>query len=166
VIPQIYLFHFSYISDNMSRSNSSIHGGRHGEEEPPVARAELHQMADSVLEAMERMLDARIPAYGRRAPRHQYDECGGENSDTGHERFRDGRGGGRRAGHHGRDGGQAHEHGRDHHVHFEDEEFDDFDHEEGSNDNENPFQMMGCLGGAEIVGGVLIKKIETSSWSS
>ena len=41
-------------------------------------------MADSPLEAMERMLDARMPADRRRAPRHQYDESGGENSDVGH----------------------------------------------------------------------------------
>ena len=64
MIPQIYLFHFSCISANMAVSNSSIHGGRHGEEEPPVARVELHQMADSILEAMERMLDARMPVDG------------------------------------------------------------------------------------------------------
>ena len=43
----------------MTGSDSSIRGDRHGEEEPPVARAELRQMADSLLQAMERMLDAR-----------------------------------------------------------------------------------------------------------
>jgi len=48
----------------MTGSNSSIHGDRHGEEEPPVAWAELHQMACSLLQAMERMLDARIPHLG------------------------------------------------------------------------------------------------------
>ena len=96
-------------------------------------------MADSPLEAMERMLDARMPADRRRAPRHQYDESGGENFDAGHDHFRDGHGDGRRAGHHGRNGGRAHSHGRDHRVDFEDEEFSDFDHEEGSDDNENPF---------------------------
>ena len=85
----------------MTGSNSSIHGDRHGEEEPPVARAELRQMADSLLQAMERMLDARIPADGRRVPRHQFDESGAENSDAGHDRFRDGHDGGRWAGHHG-----------------------------------------------------------------
>jgi len=63
----------------MSRSNSSIHGGHHGEEEPPIARADLHQMADSLLQAMERMLDARIHADRRKAPWHQYDESGGKN---------------------------------------------------------------------------------------
>ena len=139
MIPQIYLLHFSCTSANMVGSNSSIHGGRHGEEEPPVAWAKLCQMADSLLEAVERMFNERMPTDGQRAPRHQYDESGGENSDAGHDRFRDGRGGGRRAGHHGRDGGRAHRRGRDHRLHFDDEEFDDFDHEEGSNDNENPF---------------------------
>ena len=43
----------------MTGSNSSIHENRHGQGEPPVARAELRQMADSLLQAMERMLDAR-----------------------------------------------------------------------------------------------------------
>jgi hypothetical protein len=56
--------HFSCISANMAGSNSSIHGGRHGEEEPPIARGELRQMVDSLLEAMEWMLDARMPADG------------------------------------------------------------------------------------------------------
>ena len=98
-------------------------------------------MADSLLQAMERMLDARIPADGRRAPRHQSDESGAENSNGGHDRFRDGRGGGRRAGHHGQDGGRAHGHGRGHRVCFDDEEFDNFDHEEGS--DENPFANDG-----------------------
>jgi len=92
-------------------------------------------MADSLLQAMERMLDARIPADGRRAPWHQYDESGAENSDTGHDRFRDGRAGGRWAGHHGQDGGQAHGRGRGHRVHFDDEEFKWSD--------ENPFANDG-----------------------
>jgi len=69
----------------MTGSNSSIHGDRYGEEEPHVARAELRQMAHSLLQAMERMLDARIPGDGRRAPWHQYDESGAENSDAGHD---------------------------------------------------------------------------------
>ena len=117
----------------MIGSNSkSIHGNRHGEE-PPVARAELRQMADSLLEAMERMLDARIPTDGRRAPRHQYNESGAENSDAGHD-SRDGRGGGRRAGCHGQDGGRAHGRGRGHHVHFDDEEFEWPDENHFAND--------------------------------
>jgi len=48
----------------MLGSSSSIHGNRHGEEEPPVAQAELHQMEDLLLQAMKRMLDARITADG------------------------------------------------------------------------------------------------------
>jgi len=130
----------------MSGSNSNIHGGRHGEEKPPVARVELHQMANSFLEAMERMLNARMPADRRRAPRHQYDESGGENSDARHDRFRDDCGGGRRASHRRRDGGRAHGRGRDHRVRLEDEESDDFDHEEGFGDNENPFANDGLFG--------------------
>jgi len=118
----------------MTGSNSSIRGDRHGEEFP-VAWAELHQMADSLLQAMERMLDARIPADGQRAPQHQYDESGAQNSDAGHDRFRDGHVGGRRAAHHGQDGGRAHGRGHGHHVHFDDEEFYNFDHEERSDEN-------------------------------
>jgi len=98
-------------------------------------------MADSLLQAMERMLDARIPVDGRRAPRYQSDESAAKNSNGGHDRFRDGCGGGRRTGHHGQDGGRAHRRGRGHHVHFDDEEFDNFDHEEGS--DENPFANDG-----------------------
>jgi len=128
----------------MTESNSSIHGDRHGEEEPPVARAELRQMVDSLLQAIKRMLDARITADGRRAPRHQYDESGAKNFDAGHDRFRDGCGGGRRAGHHGQDGGRAHGRGRGHHVHFDDEEFDNFHQEEVS--DENPFAYDGLHG--------------------
>ena len=61
------------------------------------APASLTEVAFRLLQAIERMLDARIPAYRRRAPRHQYDESGGENSDAEHDHFRDG--------HHGQDGG-------------------------------------------------------------
>jgi len=128
----------------MIGSNSSIRGDRHGEEEPPIARAELRQMVDSLLQAMERMLDARIPMDGWRAPRHQSDESGAENSDAGHDRFRDGRGGGRQAGRHGQDGGSAHGHGHGHRVHFDDEEFDKFHQEERS--DENPFAYDGLHG--------------------
>ena len=82
--------------------------GRHGKEEPPVARAELHQMANSLLKAMERVFNECMPIDGRRAPRLQYEESSGQNSDAGdgfHDRLRDSRGGGRLAGHHGRNGG-------------------------------------------------------------
>ena len=105
------------------------------------------------------MLDARIPVDGRRAPRHQSDESGAENSNGGHDRLRDGRGGGRRAGHHGQYGGRAHGRGRGHRVHFDVEEFDNFDHEEGS--DENPFANMGCIGGAMIIGGMLLMEIDS-----
>jgi len=101
-------------------------------------------MAYSLLQAMEIMLDARIPIDGWRAPRHQYDESGAENSNAGHDCFRDGRGGGRRVGHHGQDGGRAHGRGYGHHVHFDDEEFDNFHQEEGS--DENPFSYDGLHG--------------------
>jgi len=125
----------------MSGSNSSICGDRHGEEEPSIARAELRQMIDSLLQAMERMLDAHIPIDRWRAPRHQYDESGGENSDARYDRFKDGHGGGRRVGHHGQDGGRVNGRGCGHRVHFDDEEFDNFDQEEGS--DENPFANDG-----------------------
>jgi len=88
-------------------------------------------MADSLLQAMEKMLDARIPADAWRAPRHQSNESGAKNSNGGHDRFTDGRGGGRRAGHHGQDGGQAHGRGRGHRVYFDDEEFANFDLKRG-----------------------------------
>jgi len=128
----------------MTGSSLSIRGNRHGEEEPPVARAELRQMADSLLQAVKRMLDARIPVDVRRAPRHQSDESGAENFDAGHDRFRDGRGSGRRAADHGQDGGRAHGHGRGHHVYFDDEEFDNFHQKEGY--DENPFAYDGLHG--------------------
>jgi len=147
----------------MTGSNSSIHGNRHGEE-PPVARAELHQMADSLLQAMERMLDARIPADGQKAPRHQSDESGAENSNGGHDRFRDGRGGGRRLVIMAK---------------MEDELMDVVVAIEFILMMKNlitlvakrglmriPLQMMGCIGGAIIIGGMLIMEIEASSWTS
>lgn len=100
---------------------------------------------------MERMYNERIPSKhsATLAPRHRYDESGGENSGARHDfhdRFRDDRGGGRRAGHHGQNGGRAHGRGRDHHVRFEDEEFDDFDREERFDDDENPFANNGLFG--------------------
>jgi len=85
----------------MAGSNSSGHGGNHGDEEPPVARAELRQMANSLLEAMERMLNERLPAAGGRGPQHQHEdnhreEFGDENSVLGagfHGRNDNGHGG-------------------------------------------------------------------------
>ena len=106
----------------MAGSDSSVHGGHHGEQEPPVARAELHQLQNSLLEAMERIFNERLPAAGGRGP-HQ-EESGDENSGFGngfHDRFGNGhggRGGGRRADFHDQRGGG---HGHDRHVHFDDE---------------------------------------------
>jgi hypothetical protein len=48
----------------MAGSNSSIHGGNHGDKDPPVSLAELHQMVDSLVGAMERMLNERLPTAG------------------------------------------------------------------------------------------------------
>ena len=85
----------------MAGFDSSVHGGYHGEQEPPVAQAELHQLQNSLLEAMERMFNERLPAAGGRGP-HQ-EESGDENSGFGngfHDRFGNGHGGrsgGRRA---------------------------------------------------------------------
>ena len=130
----------------MAGSDSSVHGGNRGDEEPPVARAELRQLGNSLLEAMERMLNERLPVAGGRGP--QEEEFGDENSGFGngfHDHFgngRGGRGGGRRADFHDQRGG----HGHDRHVHFDDEydAHDDYDEEFG--DNENPFAGHGRFG--------------------
>ena len=117
----------------MAGSDSSVRGGHHGEQEPPIARAELHQLQNSLLEAMERMFNERLPAAGGRGPHRE--ESGDENSGFGnrfHDRFGNGhggRGGGRRADFHQQGGGRHADfcdqrgggHGRDHHVHFDDE---------------------------------------------
>jgi hypothetical protein len=52
----------------MVGSDSSVRGGNHGDDEPPVSRAEMHNMANSFVEAMERMLNERLLAARRRAP--------------------------------------------------------------------------------------------------
>jgi hypothetical protein len=86
----------------MAGSDSSVRGGRYEDEEPHVARAELHQLQNFLLQAiMERMFNECLPAAGGRIPRNQYEESGGENSGYGDDHFRDGRdysGGGRRGG--------------------------------------------------------------------
>jgi hypothetical protein len=46
----------------MAGSDSSVHGGNQGDEEPPVSWAEICNMANSLVEAIERMLDERLPA--------------------------------------------------------------------------------------------------------
>jgi hypothetical protein len=57
----------------MAGSDSSIHGGHHDghheEDERRVSRAEMRCMADSLVEAMGRMFDARLLAAGGRRPR-------------------------------------------------------------------------------------------------
>jgi hypothetical protein len=63
----------------MAGSDSSVCGGNHGDDEPLVSRAEMRNMANLLVEAMERMLDERLPAARRRAP-HHHDESGVENS--------------------------------------------------------------------------------------
>jgi hypothetical protein len=55
----------------MVRSNSSVHGGNHGDGEPLVSRAKLHHMADSLVETMERMFNERLPATGGRRLHHR-----------------------------------------------------------------------------------------------
>ena len=68
MIPQIYLFHFSCISANMSGSNSSVRGRRHREDEEPILRAELRQLQNSLVKAMERMFNEYLPVAGSRSP--------------------------------------------------------------------------------------------------
>jgi hypothetical protein len=129
----------------MAGSDSSVHGGRYEDEEPPVARAELHQRQNSLLQAMERMFNERLPAAGGRIPRNQYEESGGENSGYGDDHFRDGcdcRGGGRRGGHDDRCARGDHERGR--HVHFDDE--DEFQENSDEESDFNPFANQGRFG--------------------
>jgi len=104
----------------------------------------MERMAESLMEAMGRMLDERIPAAGGRGQRRHQEENHSEESSVenfgfghGFGRFGEehgGRGGGRRPDN--RHGGRRADGRR---VHFEDEEFEDQDHEEGYDDDENPF---------------------------
>jgi hypothetical protein len=48
----------------MAGSDSSVHGGHRGDRDSPVSRAEMQRMADSLMEAMGRLLDERILAAG------------------------------------------------------------------------------------------------------
>jgi hypothetical protein len=109
-------------------------------------------MADSLVKAMERMFNERLPmTRGRRLhhrdPEEFYrEESGDENSGFihGFDPFGDGRrgyGDGRRADFDNPRGRRC-THGR--RVRFEDEEFEDHDCEEGS--DENPFANDGMLG--------------------
>jgi hypothetical protein len=132
----------------MAGSYSSVHGGNHGDDEPPVSRAEMRNMANSLVEAMERMLDECLPAARRRAPHHR-DESSDENS--GFERGfrdhfqggRDDHGGGRRAGHENRCAGGDRDHDR--RVRFDDEDESTGSHKEeyDDDDDENPFAHCG-----------------------
>jgi hypothetical protein len=135
----------------MVGSNSSVHDGNHGDKEPPVSRAELHQMADSLMGAMERMFNERLPAIGGRRLHHRdlkefnREESGDENSGFGHEfdPFGDahrGYGDGRHA-NFDNPHGRRRAHGR--RVRFEDK-YEDCDHDEGS--DENPFANDGMFG--------------------
>ena len=119
-------------------------------------------MANSLLEAMERMFNERLPVVGGRGPQHQHEdnhreEFGDENSSMGAGFYarqgngRGGRGGGRRADFDQRGGGRHakfdHQRGggrgRDRHVHFDDEDEVHDEYEEGFDDNENPFGHHG-----------------------
>ncbi|XP_062224492.1 uncharacterized protein LOC133923045 [Phragmites australis] len=137
----------------MAGSPSSVRGGNiGGEEEPPVARAELRQLGHSLLEAMERMLNERLPPAGGRVPQHSpansHGEVDDENSVGRAEDYyfvhRRGRGG--RFGHGGQHGGGARGRGFLPRVHFDDEDFhDNSDHEMEYDDNENPFANRGLF---------------------
>jgi hypothetical protein len=136
----------------MVGSNSSVHGANHGDGDPLVSWAELYHMVDSLVEAMERMFNERLPATGgqrlhHRDPEEFYrEESRDENSGFGHEfdLFGDGHrgyGGGRRADFDNLRG-RHRAHGRQ--VKFEDEEFEDHERDEGS--DENPFGNDGMFG--------------------
>ena len=143
--PQIFLFPFNFCAaPNMAGSNSSVHGGHRSDRDPPVSRAEMERMAESLMEAMGRMLDERIPAAGGRGQRRHQEENHSEESSV--ENFGFGHGFGRFGEEHGGRGGGRHPDNRHggrradgRRVHFEDEEFEDQDHEEGYDDDENPF---------------------------
>jgi hypothetical protein len=136
----------------MVGSNSSVHGGNHGDREPPVSWAELHQMTDSLVGAMERMLNERLPVTRGQRLHHcdpnefNREESGDENFGFGHEfdPFGDGRRGYGDGHHTNFDNlhGRRRAHGR--RVRFEDEESEDHDREEGS--DENPFPNDGMFG--------------------
>jgi hypothetical protein len=136
----------------MVGSNSSVHAGNHGDGEPPISRAELHHMADSLVEAMERMFNERLPMTGGRRLHHRdpeefnCEEFGDENSGFGHEfdQFRDGRRGYGDGCHADFDNPRGRHRAHRRRVRFEDEEFEDHDREEGS--DENPFANDGMFG--------------------
>jgi hypothetical protein len=122
-------------------------------------------MADSLVEAMERMFNERLSVIGGRRLHHRdleefyREESGDENSSFGHEfdPFGDGRrsyGDGR---HVDFDNPRGRHHAHGWQVRFEDEKFKDRDREEGS--DENPFANNGIFGGVIIID-MLTWKIE------
>ena len=60
----------SCISANKPGSNSSVRGGRYGEKDTSVSRAELRQLQNSLVEDMEKMFDERLPMVSGRAKQH------------------------------------------------------------------------------------------------
>jgi hypothetical protein len=58
----IFPIPLSLANPNMAGSYSSVRGGNHGDDEPPISRVEMRNMANSLVETMERMLDERLPA--------------------------------------------------------------------------------------------------------
>jgi hypothetical protein len=53
----------------MSGSDASVHG-RHRDEDAaaPIVRSEIHQLQESLMRALETMLNECLPAGGGRAP--------------------------------------------------------------------------------------------------
>jgi hypothetical protein len=70
-ILQILSYSTFLLPSNMVGSNSSVHGGNLGDGEPPISRAELHHMADSLVEVMERMFIECLPTIGARRLHHR-----------------------------------------------------------------------------------------------
>ena len=72
----------------MPGSNLSVRDGRYGEKETPVSRAELRQLQNSLVEAMEKMFDECLPVVRGRAKQHSSaNSCRGLFGHTGqHER--------------------------------------------------------------------------------
>jgi hypothetical protein len=106
------------VCSNMSGSDASVHG-RHRDEDAaaPVMWAELHQLQEYLMRAMETMLNECLPAGGSQAPRqhsptNSHGEVDDENSVGGADDYYFGhhRGHGGRHGHGGHRGG-AHGHG-------------------------------------------------------
>jgi hypothetical protein len=136
----------------MVESNSSVHGGNHGDGEPPISRAKLHHIADSLVGAIERMFNEHMPATGGRRLHHRdpeifyREESEGENSGFGHEfdPLGDGRSGYGVVRHADFDNPRGRHRAHERRVRFEDEEFEDHDREDVF--DENPFANDGMLG--------------------